>query len=219
MQTLLEQMKSQFTARAGVPVDRITPTVGMNSARRRARAALTHTPHMRERARGNSHSRCAGPAVAKMEIKSAAVTFWDLGGSAALRPIWEKYYTGAGGVVFVVDSTDETRFPDVAAALGARGCVERRLCFLISFKRARAFLRDNCAVHLPCRNSRECPRARGRADPAGVQQAGPAGALAAAAREFCVAADSRLRAHAIRLSHRYILYLYLYIFETHESGV
>ena len=33
-----------------------------------------------------------------------------------------RYYDGAGGVVFVVDSTDETRFPDVAAALGAGTC-------------------------------------------------------------------------------------------------
>ena len=39
----------------------------------------------------------------------AEFTFWDLGGQAALRALWAKYYEEAHGLVYVVDSEDAER--------------------------------------------------------------------------------------------------------------
>lgn len=45
------------------------------------------------------------------------LVFWDLGGKAGLRAIWEKYYREAHAVIFVLDSADQERFGDVADTL------------------------------------------------------------------------------------------------------
>lgn len=35
-----------------------------------------------------------------------------------MRSIWEKYYDSAHGVIFVVDSSDESRFTEARHVLG-----------------------------------------------------------------------------------------------------
>lgn len=45
------------------------------------------------------------------------LVFWDLGGKAGLRAIWEKYYREAHAVIFVLDAADQERFGDVADTL------------------------------------------------------------------------------------------------------
>lgn len=42
----------------------------------------------------------------------ATFTFWDLGGQAALRSLWGKYYDEAHGLVYVVDSEDTDRLAE-----------------------------------------------------------------------------------------------------------
>mmetsp|Transcript_17825 Transcript_17825/g.41998 ORF Transcript_17825/g.41998 Transcript_17825/m.41998 type:complete len:146 (+) Transcript_17825:239-676(+) len=37
-------------------------------------------------------------------------TAWDLGGHEAVRELWQDYFTEVDGVVFVVDSSDVSRF-------------------------------------------------------------------------------------------------------------
>ena len=35
---------------------------------------------------------------------------WDLGGQDKIRPLWRHYFTGANGLIFVVDSADKGSF-------------------------------------------------------------------------------------------------------------
>ncbi|KAF8065539.1 Pyroxd2 [Scenedesmus sp. PABB004] len=58
-----------------------------------------------------------GLNVGKMEAHGAALVFWDLGGAAGLRGIWEKYYAEAHALLFVVDAADAPRFEEAKAAL------------------------------------------------------------------------------------------------------
>jgi GTPase SAR1 family protein len=42
---------------------------------------------------------------------------WDVGGQNKLRPLWRHYYEGTQGLIFVVDSNDESRLPEAAKEL------------------------------------------------------------------------------------------------------
>lgn len=44
-----------------------------------------------------------------------AGVFWDLGGQLMLRGIWENHYQECSGLIFVIDSTDESRLGEVRA--------------------------------------------------------------------------------------------------------
>ncbi|KAI8983872.1 ADP-ribosylation factor family-domain-containing protein [Pilobolus umbonatus] len=50
-----------------------------------------------------------GLNIAKVDIKSSRINFWDLGGQRDLQSIWERYYSECHAIVFVVDSTDAIR--------------------------------------------------------------------------------------------------------------
>lgn len=82
--TLLEKLKTDYTKKAGLAPERITPTVGMN--------------------------------LAKISFDGAQVVFWDLGGQVKVRSIWERYYSEAHAVVFVIDSADISRFEEAKLA-------------------------------------------------------------------------------------------------------
>lgn len=43
---------------------------------------------------------------------------WDLGGAAALRRIWERYYSECHGLVYVVDAANQSRFDESKDTLG-----------------------------------------------------------------------------------------------------
>jgi len=53
-----------------------------------------------------------GLNICRVIINNVNLIFWDLGGSKELRSIWEKYYTSAQGVIFVVDSANQSRFQE-----------------------------------------------------------------------------------------------------------
>lgn len=55
--------------------------------------------------------------VGKVNVHSARINFWDLGGQAKLRSIWEKYYDDSHALVFVVDSTDRERIQECRETL------------------------------------------------------------------------------------------------------
>eukprot|EP01137_Pigoraptor_chileana_P004541 Opistho-2@2681 len=77
--TLLEQLKHFYNPKyKGIPLEKITTTVGLN--------------------------------VAKVDAKKACLIFWDLGGQIELHSLWDKYYSEAHGVMYVIDSTDPARF-------------------------------------------------------------------------------------------------------------
>lgn len=58
-----------------------------------------------------------GLNVGRMDAYKAPLIFWDLGGQAGLRSIWDKYYKESHAVVFVLDSSEPTRFAEARDAL------------------------------------------------------------------------------------------------------
>lgn len=53
-----------------------------------------------------------GLNVGRFEAFSTSLVFWDLGGAASLRGIWEKYYKDTHAIIFVVDAADADRFEE-----------------------------------------------------------------------------------------------------------
>lgn len=62
-----------------------------------------------------------GLNIGRIEACGTKLVFWDLGGQAALRSIWEKYYAEAHAVLFCVDAAAPERLED------ARNALERAL--------------------------------------------------------------------------------------------
>ncbi|XP_029027689.1 ADP-ribosylation factor-like protein 14 [Betta splendens] len=48
---------------------------------------------------------------------SPSLTVWDVGGQKRMRPHWKHYYADAAGLVFVVDSGDQTRLEETRKEL------------------------------------------------------------------------------------------------------
>mmetsp|Transcript_20902 Transcript_20902/g.47146 ORF Transcript_20902/g.47146 Transcript_20902/m.47146 type:complete len:196 (-) Transcript_20902:177-764(-) len=53
-----------------------------------------------------------GLNIGKMDVCNAQCRFWDLGGQARMRSIWDKYYSDAHAMIFVLDSADAARFKE-----------------------------------------------------------------------------------------------------------
>ena len=51
--------------------------------------------------------------------KSVSFTVWDVGGQDKIRVLWKHYFNGSDGLVFVVDSVDQTRFHEAREELEA----------------------------------------------------------------------------------------------------
>ncbi|KAI6657274.1 hypothetical protein LOD99_22 [Oopsacas minuta] len=49
--------------------------------------------------------------------KRANYALWDVGGQDKIRSLWRHYYSGATGLIFVIDSTDVDRIDEAAEAL------------------------------------------------------------------------------------------------------
>ena len=58
-----------------------------------------------------------GLNIAKLNKSNGEFIFWDVGGQEVLRKIWEKYYSEANGLVFVIDGADEMRYTEVKETL------------------------------------------------------------------------------------------------------
>lgn len=55
--------------------------------------------------------------VGRIEAHKHNLVFWDLGGQSGLRSIWDKYYSEAHAIVYVVDAANRSRFEESRAAL------------------------------------------------------------------------------------------------------
>ena len=53
-----------------------------------------------------------GLNIGRMRINRTQITFWDLGGQRGLRSLWEKYFTEAHGLLYIVDSADRSRLDE-----------------------------------------------------------------------------------------------------------
>ena len=58
-----------------------------------------------------------GLNIARFDLKNVPLVFWDLGGQAQLRSIWEKYYEETHAIVFVVDAADHPRLAEAKIVL------------------------------------------------------------------------------------------------------
>lgn len=45
-------------------------------------------------------------------VKNVSFTVWDVGGQDKIRPLWRHYFSGAQGLVYVVDASDSSRFSE-----------------------------------------------------------------------------------------------------------
>ena len=45
-------------------------------------------------------------------VKNVSFTVWDVGGQDKIRPLWRHYFSGAQGLVYVVDASDRSRFDE-----------------------------------------------------------------------------------------------------------
>ena len=44
--------------------------------------------------------------------KNVSFTVWDVGGQDKIRPLWRHYFSGAQGLIYVVDASDRLRFDE-----------------------------------------------------------------------------------------------------------
>ena len=51
--------------------------------------------------------------VEKVKINNIEMTIWDMGGQGKLRTLWKYYFENCEGLVFVIDSTDMSRFGEI----------------------------------------------------------------------------------------------------------
>ena len=58
-----------------------------------------------------------GMNVAEADFSSCRVVFQDLGGHASVRSLWEEYYSGADGVIFVIDAAAADRYDEARETL------------------------------------------------------------------------------------------------------
>jgi ADP-ribosylation factor related protein 1 len=59
----------------------------------------------------------AGLNIGKVDVDRTRLILWDLGGQSGLRVLWEKYFSDAHAIIYVVDSADPTRFDENAEEL------------------------------------------------------------------------------------------------------
>lgn len=50
--------------------------------------------------------------VGRLEIEGKKLLVWDLGGQAGLRVIWEKYYSEAHALIYVIDAAEQKRIEE-----------------------------------------------------------------------------------------------------------
>lgn len=68
---------------------------------------MVSTQERRSLPRVNANSLgCPVSTVLDLDVGSANLHFWDLGGEASLRRLWSRYYTDADVLVYAMDSRD-----------------------------------------------------------------------------------------------------------------
>ncbi|KAH7826779.1 ArfX, unspecified Arf protein [Monocercomonoides exilis] len=53
-----------------------------------------------------------GSQVKEYKFQKTKFSLWDVGGQEELRNTWKHYYVGTNGIIFVIDSADDTRFAE-----------------------------------------------------------------------------------------------------------
>jgi len=53
-----------------------------------------------------------GLNIGKFDVDKATMVFWDLGGQVSLRVLWDKYFSDAHAVVYVIDAADGKRLEE-----------------------------------------------------------------------------------------------------------
>ena len=51
--------------------------------------------------------------VEQIQYRNVSMTIWDIGGQDKIRKLWNHYYDGCDGIIYVVDSSDVDRM-DIA---------------------------------------------------------------------------------------------------------
>ncbi|MFH4974262.1 hypothetical protein AB6A40_000971 [Gnathostoma spinigerum] len=69
-----------------------------------------------------------GLNIGKIDVGSVRLNFWDLGGQKDLHSLWHKYFEDSHALIFIVDSSDMHRFPEVSHAF-------RTFCGVLSSER------------------------------------------------------------------------------------
>jgi small GTP-binding protein len=49
----------------------------------------------------------------EIKVKNVNIKVWDLSGQEKMRNVWKHYFETVSGIVFVIDSTDRDRMPEV----------------------------------------------------------------------------------------------------------
>lgn len=55
--------------------------------------------------------------VLNSNLKNVKVDLLDLGGSESMRPLWANYFSTAHGFIFLLDSSNEQRLPELKQAM------------------------------------------------------------------------------------------------------
>ncbi len=55
--------------------------------------------------------------VETVSYKNISFTVWDIGGQDKIRNLWRVYFQGSQGIIFVIDSSDRERMPEVKTEL------------------------------------------------------------------------------------------------------
>ena len=102
-----------------------------------------------------------GLNVGRMHAHQAPLIFWDLGGQAGLRSIWDKYYAESHAIVYVVDSGVAQRPSD--SNMHNNGHWQPRLAVVHSSGRALTSHMTSACCHTCCSGGGAARRGEGSA--------------------------------------------------------
>jgi len=58
-----------------------------------------------------------GLNIGRVEVDRTRLIFWDLGGQQGLRVLWDKYFSDAHAIIYLIDSTDRARLHESISEL------------------------------------------------------------------------------------------------------
>jgi ADP-ribosylation factor related protein 1 len=58
-----------------------------------------------------------GLNIGRFQVDGVIAICWDVGGQLGLRQLWKNYFEEVDGIIFVMDSSDSSRFEESSSAL------------------------------------------------------------------------------------------------------